>query len=582
MNQQAIASGAGWEHEFQSSRILEQCEAKRKILVNVPVESAPAWAVFADSDTLIYQTSSDNHAMIAYSIDAQKIKLEQPSKTSWEQVIAASPDKMIVSQGKSIAIIDTKTLQTTNRIELNSTIHSMQLSHRSRHIAVSLSNGEIAIFDSLNLTEIGRQFFGELQATSSIAISPDGSKLIANTGTGDCLFWDVEKNLINRKRPAPSHSMWFTPNNSDIFGLMYRASFDRQLARHRLRWQENSVELVEPAVSARGILVNGRVSSYEFVGDGDWGNLQACLFFERHYTTIANKDLADGKVEFYEDLCPDISDDIRLLSHRMQDHLIAVLAKNNLRVVEVKPSIDGANIEPLSPGKRIDTSGFAFAASGKHVFSFTGSNDVIRNAPDTLRPETMRLEVPETVPGRIMSLWDATVAKDGNTLAVLWQENDDHGYASANYFRKIVSIYRLSNWSNLRRLSIVSNVHCVDYDGSKGIVGRFMRLSADGSRLAFGIRNDQDKYKSGDLRVYQTENGSQSHRVEVGSTVEFSSDGEMLCTFAQTSITSQPIQVYSISKPTPVVKIAEPRKVDRAAFSPDNSFLYRVFRRISG
>ncbi len=577
LNQQAIASGAGWEHQFQCSRILEQCEAKRKVLANISLESAPVWAVFSDSDTLIYQASNDNHTIVAYSIDAQMTRLEQPSKTTWQKVIAASPDKLIASEGKSIAIIDTKTLQTTNRIELNSTIHSMQLSHRSRHIAVSLSNGEIAIFEPSNLTEKGRQSFGELQATFSMGISPDGNKLVANNGTSDCFFWDIEKNLVNRKRPAPAHSMWFTPNGTDIFGLMYRANFDRQLARLRLRWQENSVGLVEPAVSARGILVNGRISSYEFVGDGDWGNLQTCLFFERHYTTIANKDLTHGKVEFYEDLCPDISDDIRFLSHRMQDHLLAVFGENKLRVVEVKPSIDAANMEPLSPGIRIETSGFAFAASDKHTFAFTGSNDVIRNTPDNLHPETMRLEVPETVPGRFMSLWDATVAKDGNTLAVLWQENDDHGYAIANYFRKIVSIYRLSNWSNRRRLPIVSNVHCVDYDGYKGTSGRFMRLSADGSRLAFGIRNNQDKDKNGDLRVYQTENGAQSHRFEIGSAVEFSSDGEMFCTFAQTASTSQSIQVYSISKPTPVLSIVEPRKVNRAAFAPGNEALYIGF-----
>lgn len=575
LNQQAIASGAGWEHQFQCSRILEQCEAKRRVLANISLESAPAWAVFADSDTLIYQASSDNHKIVAYSIDAQMTRLEQPSKTTWQNVIAASPDKLIVSEGKSIAIINTKTLQTTNRIELNSTIHSMQLSHRSRHIAVSLSNGEIAIFEPNNLTEKGRQSFGEFQTTFSMGISPDGHKLVANNGTSDCLYWDIEKNLVSRKRPAPSHSMWFTPNNSDIFGLMYRASFDRQLARRRLRWQENSIELVEPAVSARGILVNGGLKSHEFEGEGDWESLNTYLFFERHYSIIANKNLAAGQVAFYEDLCPDVSDQIRLLAHRIQDRLVAVFGENNLRIVEVKPLIDAANLEPLPPGKQIDTSGFAFAASDKHIFSFTGSNDVIRNTPDTLHSETMRLEVPEAVPGRIMSLWDATVAKDGKTLAVLWQENDDRGYSSANHFRKIVSIYHLSNWSNLRRLSIVSNVHCVDYDGSKGTVGRFMRLSSDGSRLAFGIRSNQDK--NAELRVYQTENGTQSHRVEVGSSVEFSSDGEMLCTFSQTASPPQSIQVYSISKPIPIITIAETRKVNRAAFAPGNELLYVGF-----
>jgi WD40 repeat protein len=615
----AMKSEPAWEYGRILSDIVDQSRRDWQLLVRIPVEQRPGWGWFVGSGPRWLVLAQANSIKVRSPLRERPLA-EIPIAAAVYASCPVGEDRLAVATGNNkIAVISLPNLEKVAECDFPGKIKQLCSHPRGEYFVGINTQGLLRIFDRNGYPRGERQFTPapNARANFKIDLSPSGHAILFDNGqwnkpktrwlwqtdrlksfdcythftrlrddniavgystgsitTNNVLFRsaDIEKN----EQTALCYDSGFIYADGAILTGDFPAGFERD-KNNPAEALSTSVQLPTSAASkspwdvlagmamanSRGINVFKGASPREGLLEGEgFGQGQSAQMF----TTTR-----------FLSLWPHTSEQPQFLAFAgntlavSTDHEVLIFARwlpahrsSSLDLTQSFWSINAA-----------ENFVYAMSANTLQVVDFNSFEQVRHPLQQPIDTAAMSPETGRGAGGkeadkrnvRMLMPWGVAAAPSAHRVAVLWQEADDWGTISGNYFRKFVSIYNLNHGFPHDQPHVLNQFELKAFFGAPGRTNRGLWLSPDGNVLAFFDSR-------GVLAGYSADNGQQLYRQNLGpaSSVTASNDSKHFAIGNFAKPTS--FKILDLATGKTICTFALDAPLVRSAFSSDGSSVY--------
>ncbi|QEG43192.1 Serine/threonine-protein kinase PrkC [Roseimaritima ulvae] len=580
LNQRLARQNPRWDYGYQTSRLIDALDTKRKLIANFPCPQKPIWATLNDG-ILLYQEPSPSLRVSAYDVWTDQILASVDAAVQWSQVTPVSGDQWIGIAEDQVLTGDLETLQIqdslplkhsslappADSVSLEKEISIVGALHANR-AAVLYPDGLVELYDTKPLqkrSEFQLKNLKPSQHSSWFQLSNDGKRLVYKVGQQGTYLYDVEQNKGVISKHDTTHTIQFGTDPDNLFGMMYKSNLTDFMYFQRRRWQDSrsgppSLTSIGKNKFVRGIGVTGELLDMHAGGASSMEESIVTLRYEDNLSTFRVSAPDAGETLAFADMCPQAGASATVVAHDLADGLVVFHTGGSLQAYLVRLLAKPADANPVPPVLQASPRGFCGTENRLFIANTRSEPVWFDLATETTSP--CPLERPPTSPGRMMSVYDAKLSSDTETLLVLWNENDYFGYGAANFFGLQLAAYDLSGGLNEQgQIPIKTLITCPTVGDSAGQGWRGTGISSDGTTgiYIYGEAGPE----SIQVEIYDLSTGKRTAALEPQQFVRVDDSGDWLLTYSMDKVA--PVRLYAIHQEAPVLEVMVDAPVSRAA-----------------
>ena len=589
--QNAIAIRPRLEYGYLQSTILDAARAHWFPVARVDQTVGPKavgcfvgkggrWLALANGETLVL-------------IDAGTGRVVRELKTGApiDQIIACG-DRVVVAHPAAVVSYPVEGDADALTAALDQPAIFLAADADGKRVAVCHERGKVEVLDAGTMAVTHRRQFDIGPAPSAppsnvvgarprpqAVFSPSGDRVLFTSGVmfAPADVWTLGEDTVKEQSIQDAANARFTDANT-LIGQIRIDSAAERLEFGRTDLRTGAVTKVE--FSSRA---GSRFSVW--TADGTAGHAATRPFASATSEDSIDVFDLDGQSvvsnDRFDSLCPQYAAGSRFLAFDGSRGLLAVATEKDVWIFQ-SSGFGPAAGRPTTPS--VDRSMFwSLAVSEGHVFTSPDFFALRRTAWTDGRCEDLNCEPPRTdgKPWPILTLddrnaaksdadspvkkswtaWGLSVTPDGKTVAMLLQETSGGARADAEYYRKAIAIYDLTQ---TQRPLPPRRVLMLDaYKGVNGRSNRLTILSPDGKTVVF-IASGQP------ATVYRVDDGSVVAQIKTGFGICQSPDNSLIGTWQSRTN----VQVFSTTDGRLVFSTTAGGTIQTMALTPDNGRLY--------
>ncbi len=582
LNRQAMQRDSRWEYTHQLSRIVEACQSERRLLAAIPTTSEPNVISFLNEDQVLYQADGTTHIYsisqgkaLASSLDLPKLRCAYA--ISYEQCVGVSDEHILLFRAKD--------LQPSRQIPLGGTYRTAELSLNRERVVVIKSDGQTLLFTTENLEEVARC---QLDPTDymSVSLSPSGQRLVCVINSMHYI-WDSVSGVVRKQDLKGFHHTFFGPHENQLISFKHLRSPSTELGVHYMRWMDGNLQPFGRTGLARNLLLYGdsQQVSLDFPMRGtEEFEVIAGFSSGTTYSTFHTDNLQRGNYYELNHLWPQGTTPVNYVGHSVPHGLLAIQTDNQLMLLRLNKGLaygDDRSFGMADAG----TEFWTFDASQTHAYCYNSTDGLQRLNAQGKIDKRYTLTRPNAAPGLMVNPWGISVTPDGRKLAMLWQENNSNGSISSKYFRKLIAIYDLPENYAGDSLPFSQLIDAADFQGLGGRMTRWLKLTADGSHVVFGIGgipaakqskvellSPADNFVVNRTVVYNVDTGQPAHELPAQEHAVFTTDGSRYATYSLSAAGA--VQIFSVTSGGLLHEFPTQQTLHRGAFSSAGNEFY--------
>ncbi|MEO1618179.1 MAG: serine/threonine-protein kinase, partial [Planctomycetota bacterium] len=586
LNQSALSDGeldaSQWDLGYQSSRILEAADSKRRLLANITTRSRAAWARLLTPGTLLYQESQSPHEVVSYELHSESEVARIRVPDVWSMVTKCFGNTIVAVQGDELIVIDEPDhLTITSRIRLEKKVAVIASAAASKRIAILYQDGTACIRDASTLELIAER---NLPASSfapgtQVALSSQGNRLLVKLSFTRRIIWDIERDLDFNDGGGFGHlTALCDDDNDEAYSISFESSFMSKLRAKLAKWNSDGI-LVNTGVArtVEGISLTGPCTIFDVGKGDDFESREAAVFSDSEYSLFTLGSSIAPRTGLFADLVPQAEGPVRLIDHHQDGWLMVVQSAEKLFVVEPEPiqgitDVYRSRRTFLSAGQQLPTYDYAFGGSKKAAFTVRDRNRIHRTEYASGATESFSIEAPACPSESFWVVARISASPDEASLNCLWHQlskRDPEGAVE----RELVACYDLagSKPNEFVKVRFLADP-CGD---TKTPGGRVLRLSSGPEGRIVLCPFYVPSSPECNALLYETTERRLVAKVTHGDSCEPSPDRSLFALFDRSR--AGEIHVHSTTDGRRKQTIAVTAPVRRLAFSPDNRSLYVGF-----
>lgn len=581
-NQQVLDRQPRWEYRHQLNRVADACRSERRLLAAIKTEVQPTMVSLLDEDRILYQVADKT---VLYSFSKAGVMGQRDGMSQHVRGFLVGDDRLLLVNKGDVQLLRLPDLVPVKSYELDGEVQATELSLNKQRLVIIQSDGQTRLIAAKDLTEVARC---QLEPADwiSVSLSPLGDRLVCVAGS-TYQIWDSSKSQVRQQELRGFHQTYFGPQNDQLFSLKHLRAPSTEIVIHRMRWKDGQLEPFGQPGKARNLWISGmcREVSLDFEArGGDLFDVEVGMMNDVAYTRFHTENLQRGIYYELDNLWPQGEGTVAFLGHSTPLGLIAMHCDQQLLVMRLS-NLMAYGDDRVFGSLEYGTEFWTYDASRTHAFCYTKANGLQRINADGEIDGQFQLAIPQPAPGLMVSPWGMSVTPDGSKLALVWQENNDNGSMVALYGRKLIAVYELPLQGDRSELKYSQLVTCEDFVGVDGRLPRWIKLTADGRQIVYGVgdkianmKDRDDEGASTDLAGvyrsvgYDVKSGERIWDIPTQQAMVFADEGKFAATYSITH--PQPLQVYSIETGELVFALPQPMAVRNAALSDDGSKLY--------